>query len=330
MGVAATVETAASCGPRDEAQLNEKRLDHVLDRVARLAEAGGERLHADRTTAVEVGDHRQIAAVHRVEAQCVDLEPGQRFVGGVGRDGVRTRRVGEIADLPEQTTGDPRRASRAARDLLGAVRRHVDAEQPRRAAHDQLQLLDRVEVQPDRNPEAVAKRGSEETLPGRRADQGETRKVDLHRARRRAFADHEIERAVLHRGIEHLLDRGVEAMDLVDEQDVAVLEVREQRREVARLGDHGPGGGAEADTHLAREDSGERRLAEARRPVEQHVVERFAAALRCADEDPQIFAGRLLTDELVEALRPKRRVGVLAGALGESRDSGGVGGHQSR
>ena len=72
----------------------------------------------------------------------------------------------------------------------------------------------------------------------------------------------------------------------------------------------GPGGGAEADAHLAREDLGERRLAEPRRAVEQHMVERFAAALRGVDEHPQILARRLLPDELVEASwaeAPRRR-----------------------
>ncbi len=115
-------------------------------------------------------------------------------------------------------------------------------------------------------------------------------------------------------------------MDLVDEQDVAVLEVGQQRGEVARLGDHRAGRGAEADAHLAGEDPGERRLPEPRRAVEQHVVERLAAALRGIDEDAQILARRLLADELVEALRAKRRVGVLGRALGR-RDSGGIGGH---
>ena len=48
-------------------------------------------------------------------------------------------------------------------------------------------------------------------------------KVDPHRARRGSFADHQVEGAILHRWIKHLLDRGIEAVDLVDEEDVAVL-----------------------------------------------------------------------------------------------------------
>ncbi len=47
----------------------------------------------------------------------------------------------------------------------------LDAEQPRSAADDLLQLLDRVEVEPDRNSEAVAQRRRQQALPRRRADQ---------------------------------------------------------------------------------------------------------------------------------------------------------------
>ena len=151
------------------------------------------------------------------------------------------------------------------------------AEQARGAADDLLQFLDRVEIEADRDSEAVAQRGGQQALPGGRADQRELGQVDADRARRRALADHQVERAVLHRRVEHFLDRGIEAMDLVDEQDVAVLEVGQQRGEIARLGDHRPAGGAEADPHLARQDRGERGLAEAGRAEEQDMVERLAA-----------------------------------------------------
>ena len=66
-------------------------------------------------------------------------------------------------------------------------------------------------------------------------------------------------------------------MDLVDEEDVAVLEIGEERREIAGLDDDRAGGGAEIDAELARDDLRERRLAEARRPDEEHVVERLLA-----------------------------------------------------
>src|SRR5579884_2459809 len=145
--------------------------------------------------------------------------------------------MGEIADPAKQAACNARSPAGSASDLARAVVGEVDPQQPRRAANDLLELLDRVEVEPYGYSEAVAQRRREQPLPGSRADQREARQLDPYRAGRWPFADHQVERPVLHRRIEHFLDRGIEAMDLVDEQDVAVLQIGQQRGEIARLGD---------------------------------------------------------------------------------------------
>ena len=72
----------------DEALLDQERLDDLLDRVARLGERRGDGLDADRTAAEAFGDELEIAAVERVEAERVDLEPAERLVGLVRVDRV--------------------------------------------------------------------------------------------------------------------------------------------------------------------------------------------------------------------------------------------------
>ena len=122
---------------------------------------------------------------------------------------------------------------------------------------------------------------------------------------------------VLHRGIEDLLHRGIEPVDLVDEEDVALLEVGEQRGEVAGLGDHRTRGGAEVHAELARHDLRQRGLSQPRRPHEQDVVEGFLAGTRRLDEHRQVGACLLLADELDEPLRAQRALGrVVVAALG--------------
>ena len=111
---------------------------------------------------------------------------------------------------------------------------------------------------------------------------------------------------ILHGGIEDLLNRRRQAMNLVDEQNIARFEVGENRREVAALAGTGP----EVErkpTQLARHDLRQRRLAEAGRPEQQHVVER-AVRRRRVDEDLQIALGLLLADEFRERLRAERLV----------------------
>ena len=160
---------------------------------------------------------------------------------------------------------------------LAPSARHAKPEHARAAIDDLLQLGLGIEIQPHRNAEAVAQRIGQQ--PGARggADQRERRKIDLHRARRRPLADDEIELEILHRRIEDFLHRRIEPVDLVDEQHVARLEIGEQRGEIAGLGDHRAGGGAEIDAQFARHDLRQRGLAQARRADEQHMVERFLA-----------------------------------------------------
>src|SRR5262249_57310001 len=92
-------------------------------------------------------------------------------------------------------------------------------------------------------------------------EQGEAREPTLNGTRRRSLADDEVELVVLHGRVEDLFHRRIETVDFVDEEDVAVLQVGKQRGEVARLGNDGARGGAEANAELARHDLSERGLA---------------------------------------------------------------------
>ena len=61
---------------------------------------------------------------------------------------------------------------------MRAVRRDPEAEQPGSAGDDAFQLLMAVEIEPDRNAEAITQRRGQQPLPGGRADQGKGRQVD--------------------------------------------------------------------------------------------------------------------------------------------------------
>ena len=146
----------------------------------------------------------------------------------------------------------------------------------------------------------------DEPRPGRRADQGEARQVDLNDARRRPLADDQVELEVLEGRVEDLLDRRPEAVDLVDEEDVARLQVGEDRRQIAGALEHRPGGGAQRRVHLLGQDVRQGRLAEPGRPEEQHVIQRLAALPRRADEHLQILDDPVLADILRQLPRPQR------------------------
>ena len=75
---------------------------------------------------------------------------------------------------------------------------------------------------------------------------------------------------------------GRHAVNLVDEEDVALLQVGEERGEVAGLLDDGAGGRAQLRAHLVGDDDGERGLAQSGRPRQEHMVERLAPLTRGA------------------------------------------------
>ena len=57
----------------------------------------------------------------------------------------------------------------------------------------------------------------------------------------RALADNDVDAEVLHRQVQHLLGRPRDAVDLVDEQHVALDEVRQHRGQITRPFQRRPG-----------------------------------------------------------------------------------------
>ena len=118
---------------------------------------------------------------------------------------------------------------------------------------------------------------------------------------------------VLHRGVQDLLHTARQAVNFVDEQHVAGIQVRQQRRQIAGLFNGRAGGNPDIDAQLVRDDGGERRLTQPRRPIQQDVVERFFAQPRRFDEHGQIFLDFGLADVLPQRPRAQRvfHFGVL-------------------
>ena len=125
--------------------------------------------------------------------------------------------------------------------------------------------------------EALPERRGQQAHARRGADQRESRELQADGSRAGSAANDEIEREVLHRRVEDLLERPSESVDLIDEQDVPGLEICDDRRQVPRPLDGRPRGDANLATHLPGDDVGERCLPEPRRAVEQDVVERFSS-----------------------------------------------------
>ncbi len=200
------------------------------------------------------------------------------------------------------------------------------AEDVRRPVHDPREVRGLVGLQAMLDAEAVAQRRREQARTGRGADERERREVERDDARARALADRDREPGVLHRGIEGLLERAVQAVDLVDEEDRARLQRREQRGDVALALERGPRRHHERRVELLGDDLRERCLPQPGRAGEQHVVERLAACGGRLERHGELLAQGVLTDEVLEGPRPQRAVDlVLAGERAGGLDARGGG-----
>ena len=205
------------------------------------------------------------------------------------------------AGLPEAAAGDaPSKATEAwAEELLSGYR------------SDPLEIIGRIGLQLLVHSEPRAERPRDLTLTRRRPDQGEVAKIDPDRPGGGSLVEHDVEGEILHGGVHVLLHDNGQAVDLVDEEDVAGIQVGEDPGEILGPRQRGAGGGVDLRPHLPRDEIRKRGLPQPRQAGEEEVVERLAALLRRLDVDLQVVDEPMLPDEVGEGSRPKREVQPL-------------------
>ena len=158
----------------------------------------------------------------------------------VAGDGPRGALLREVPDEVDQIVRDARRARgrgwRSPRPRL--VDLDLSSPQVRRTIGEERRLVVVVEPGLEREPRPQGR--GQKPRPGRGSDQREAGQGQAHAAGVRTLVDHDIDPEVLHRRVEVLLDRLGDPVDLVDEEDVAFLEIGEQARQVAAFSITGP------------------------------------------------------------------------------------------
>ena len=192
------------------------------------------------------------------------------------------------------------RGATARGDREGRLVGHLEAEDGGGTADDRPEVLLGVEVEPVDRPEAIAQRPADPSGPRRRTHDRERAERQAKRARGRPLADHDVEGAVLHGGIEDLLHGPVQPVDLVDEQHVPLVERGEDRRQVPGPLDRGPGRVPDVDAELAGDDRGEGRLAEPGRAVQEDVIGRLLALAGCLQQHREAGLHLALAEVLVQ------------------------------
>ena len=178
-----------------------------------------------------------------------------------------------------------------------------DLEQARAAQHDSRQLLGRVVVEARHVAEAREQGRREQAGARGGCHQRERPQRKLQRLRVRAVAGDDVDAEVFDGGVEVLFDHRRQAMDLVDEQHVALIELGDQRGELALVLDGRARGEHQIDAELLGQDVRQRGLAEAGRTAEEHVIERLLALRGGLHEHLEVLLDLVLPDEVVEARR---------------------------
>lgn len=310
-------EDAAFAGALQVALLDEERFVHFFERFGFFADGDGDGADADGAAAVVFGHDAEHAFVHFVEAGGVDFKE----LEGGGGDGLGDAAVGAllgvVADEVDEVVGDARGAAGARGDFAGAGLIDGDFEQCAGATDNFFERGGVVVIETRLERETRTERGGEQARARGGADEGEARDREADAAGVGALVDHDIEAEILHRGVEILLDGFRDAVDFVDEEDVALFEVRKETGEVAGFFDDGAGRDANVFTELVAEDERERGFAEAGRAGEENVVEGLAALFGGPDHDLEALDGFCLAGEVGERERTQRGF--------SGRDGGGEG-----
>ena len=169
---------------------------------------------------------------------------------------------------------------------------------------DDQQIVRLVKIEPMHDAEARAQRRRNQARAGRRADQREMAQRKRMNARARSLADDQVDAKIFHRRIEHFFDRGLQAMNFVQKENFLGFERSEDRGQIAFALEQRTRAGLDRNVQFVGDNLRQGRFAQPRRPIEQHVIQRFAAAARRLDGDLDIFFDAFLSDVVVESLGP--------------------------
>src|SRR5699024_9285474 len=174
----------------------------------------------------------QDGAIDLVQTEFVDTEHPQPVPRGRFVDHAVTTDLGEVANAAQQPVGYSGCTAGPAGDLGGPLRFDSHIEDPRRPQNDRFEIGGGVVVEAGVETETVTQRTGYKTGSGGGPDQGEAGNVHADGTSRRTLAQHDVELEILDGRVEDLLYGSGQPVDLIDEENIAVTELREDRRQI--------------------------------------------------------------------------------------------------
>ena len=214
---------AAPGRPGQKAHLHQVGLTEIFQRDGLFAQSRCQRFQAHRAAVVHLDDGAQQAAVQLIQPQGVHVHPLEAHEGDIPVNDAVSQHCGKIADALQKAVGHTRRAPAALGQLVSTLRGDGLVQDARRALDDAGKLIRAVEFQLEQHAETVPQRTGDLARPGGGTHQREPGQVDPDALSAGALTDHDVQRIVLQCRVKHLFHLPGEAVDLVDEEDVALL-----------------------------------------------------------------------------------------------------------
>src|SRR3984893_12696916 len=122
--------------------------------------------------------------------------------------------------------------------------------------------------------------------------------------RARSLPDDQIDAKIFHRRVQHFFHRRLQAMNFVKKKYFLRFERSKNRRQISLALQQRPRAGLYRDQQFVGDNLRQRGLPQARRSIQQHVIERFTAAARRLDGNLNIFFYAFLPDVFVQPFGP--------------------------
>ena len=242
-------------------------------------EPARERANTGWSALEAVPQRREVAAVILGEAELVDTEHLAGEVAYFRRNGdVLHFRI--VTHAFEERVRDSWSRAAAARDAINDCVIHRKTEHASGTLDDALQVILGIEIElVHAAAEARAEWGRELRYTGGGAHEGERRKCELDGACRRALPEDDIERTGLKRRVQKLFNLVGELVNLINEEDGARFEIREDSSKVACALYRDSGRRLDRGFKGVGDEVGERGLADAWRAIEKEVFGHVATVL---------------------------------------------------
>ena len=152
---------------------------------------------------------------------------------------------------------------------------------------------------------AIPQGRCQKSRPGCRANQCKMRQIQPDRPGRSALSNDDINGKVLHGRVQNLLHLSVQPVNLVHKKHITLRQIVEDSRNFTGFFDSRTGSHLHVNAHLIGNNAGKSRLAQSRRSVKQHMIQRFSPGFGRLNIDLQIFLSFLLADIFIQRLRPQ-------------------------